>query len=87
MDIFGILVIVNMNLINRMMLVSIWVINKCRKTLVNKLAEECNEIIEEVKIVGENKNKVVLACFTWFYFQYSLQAALELVFVLLTINT
>ena len=40
-----------------MMLVSIWMINKYRKTLVNKLVEECNEIIEEVKIVGENKNK------------------------------
>ena len=40
-----------------MMLVSIWIINKYRKTLVNKLVEECNEIIEEVKIVGENKNK------------------------------
>ena len=40
-----------------MMLVSIWITNKCRKTLVNKLVEECNEIIEEVKTVGENKDK------------------------------
>ena len=30
---------------------------KCRKKLVNKLVEECNEIIEEVKIVSENKIK------------------------------
>ena len=30
---------------------------KCRKKLVNKLVEECNEIIEEVKTVSENKTK------------------------------
>ena len=30
---------------------------KCRKRLVDKLVEECNEIAEEVKIVSENKNK------------------------------
>ena len=30
---------------------------KCRKKMVDKLVEECNEIIEEVKIVSENKNK------------------------------
>ena len=30
---------------------------RCRKRLVDKLMEECNEIIEEVKIVSENKNK------------------------------
>ena len=30
---------------------------KCRKKLVYKLVEECNEIIEEVKIVSKNKNK------------------------------
>ena len=30
---------------------------KCRKRLVDKLVEECNEIVEEVKIVSENKNK------------------------------
>ena len=30
---------------------------KCRKRLVDKLVEECNEIAEEVKIVGKNKDK------------------------------
>ena len=30
---------------------------KCKKRLVDKLVEECNEIVEEAKIVGENKNK------------------------------
>ena len=30
---------------------------KCRKKMVDKLVEECNKIIEEVKIVSENKNK------------------------------
>ena len=30
---------------------------KCKKRLVDKLVEECNEIVEEAKIVGENKNE------------------------------
>ena len=30
---------------------------KCRKRLVDKLVEECNEIAEEVKIVGKNEDK------------------------------
>ena len=30
---------------------------KCRKKLVDKLVEECNEIVEEVKIVGKNEDK------------------------------
>ena len=29
---------------------------KCRKRLVDKLVEECNEIVEDVKIVSENNN-------------------------------
>ena len=51
-DIFGILVIVSVNVINHVMLVSTWVIScKCRKRLVAKLMEECNKIVEEVKII------------------------------------
>ena len=30
---------------------------KCKKRLVDKLADECDENIDEVKIVGESKNK------------------------------
>ena len=30
---------------------------KCRKRLVDKLVEECNEIVEEVRIVGKNEDK------------------------------
>ena len=30
---------------------------KCRKKLADKLAEECIENIDEVKIVGESKNE------------------------------
>ena len=30
---------------------------KCRKKLVDKLVDECNETIDEVKIVSESKNK------------------------------
>ena len=30
---------------------------KCRKRLVDKLADECDENIDEVKIVSESKNK------------------------------
>ena len=33
----------------------------CRKKLVDKLVEECNGIVEEVKIVGENEDK----CSSW----------------------
>ena len=30
---------------------------KCGEGLVDKLVEECNEVVKEVKIVSENKNK------------------------------
>ena len=30
---------------------------KCRKTLVDKLADECDEIVEEVKILDKNEDK------------------------------
>ena len=59
---------------------------KCRKKLVNKLVEECNEIIEEVKIVREIRINAVLAYCTLCYFQYSLQLMLELLLILFTIN-
>ena len=48
-DLFGILVIVNVNVINHVMLD--YKNCKCTKKLVDKLVPECNENIDEVKIV------------------------------------
>ena len=59
---------------------------KCRKRLVDKLADECDENIdEEVKILDKNENKCC-SC-TLYYFQYFLQSTLELLLILFTINT
>ena len=49
-DILGILVIVNWNVINHVMLN--YENCKCRKSLVDKLVEECNENIDEAKLTG-----------------------------------
>ena len=53
--------------------------------LGDKLVEECNEIIEEVKIVKIRINAVLAYC-TLCYFQQSLQLMLELLHVLFTTN-
>ena len=56
--------------------------------LVDKLVEECNEIVEEVKIHDKKmKINVVLAYCTLYYFQYFLQLMLELQLILFPINT
>ena len=57
-DLFGILVTVNVNVINRVMLENIQIIKivSVGKKLADKLVEECTENIEEVKI-AEHKNK------------------------------
>ena len=62
---------------------------KCRKTLVDKLVEDCNENIDEVKIPSEKSINinVALACCTLCCFQYFLQLTLELVLILFTTNT
>ena len=63
-DLFGILITVSVNVINHV----IWVGEyldyencRCRKKLVDKLVEECNENVKEAKItettLWENKNK------------------------------
>ena len=57
-DLLGILVTVSANVINPVVLVSIWTINikkKCKKRLVNKLVElssakECTENIEKKRL-------------------------------------
>ena len=67
-DLLGILVTVSANVINPVILVSIWTINikkKCKKRLVNKLVElssakECTENIEKKKAkitLPKNENK------------------------------
>ena len=59
---------------------------KCRKRLVNKLADECDENIDEIKIVKVKMNVILVYC-TLHCFQYSLQLMLELLLILFTINT
>ena len=39
---------------------------KCRKRLVDKLVEECNEIVEEVKILDKNKCSSCILCIVLF---------------------
>ena len=49
---------------------------KCRKRFVDKLADECNENIVEVKKSVKVKVNVILAYCTLCYFQYFLQLML-----------
>ena len=51
-DLFGIKVIVNVNVIIDVMLENNWIIKtfKCRKRLIDKLFEECSESIDENKM-------------------------------------
>ena len=62
-NLFGILVVVRMNVINCVILLSIWIMKivSVEKELVDKLVEECTENVEEVKIakytLAENENK------------------------------
>ena len=52
-DLFGILLIVNVNAINLVVLVNIYIIQivSVEKKLVDPLVEECTENIEETKLV------------------------------------
>ena len=67
-DLFGILVIVNVNMINDVMLENLWIMKTANveKKLVDKLVEECTEDIDEVKIVkmtlSEHENKFENKC-------------------------
>ena len=61
---------------------------KCRKSLIDKLVDECDKNIdEEVKIVSESKTKCNSCILYVVLFQYSLQLMLKLVLTLFTINT
>ena len=82
-DLFGILVIVRGNVINRVILVSIQTIKivSVKKRLVDKLAEECAEDIDEIRLVEINSTKSTPlktnAYCTLCYFRYFLQLTLE----------
>ena len=60
---------------------------KCKKRLVDRSADECDENIDGVKIVSESKNKCNSCIFTLCYFQYFLQLMQELLLVWFTIST
>ena len=88
-DLFGVLVIVSVNVINLTEYLD-YKSCRCNKTLVNKLVEECTENIEETRLVKinstkcnsvENKCKHILEHCTLCYSQYFLQLTLELVCV------
>ena len=55
MDLFGILVYVNVNVTNHVMLENVYLNSyahcKCRKILIDKLVEECSENIDENELV------------------------------------
>ena len=59
---------------------------KCRKNLVDKLVDECNETVDEIKIVKVKINAILAYC-TLYYFQYSIQSISELLLILFTVNT
>ena len=62
-DLFGILVIVSVNVIKRVMLVNIYTMKivNTEKKLTDKLVDECAETIKEVKLtkitLAKNENK------------------------------
>ena len=62
---------------------------KCRKRLVDKLADEYYENIEETSLVQIKSTKCKHnSCILYIvFFQYSLQLILEFVLILFTINT
>ena len=64
-DLFGILVIGSVNVINYVVFVSIC---KCRKKSVDKLVEECTKNVLEVKLakitLSEDENKLKCSSFT-----------------------
>ena len=57
-DLFGILAIVSVNVINLVILVSVWAIKiVSAKRLVNKSVEECTENIDETRLVEINSTE------------------------------
>ena len=60
---------------------------KCRKRLVHKSVEESNEIVEEVKIVIENKNKCSSCIFYVALFSIFFTNKLESLLISFTTDT
>ena len=60
---------------------------KCRKRLVDKLVDECDKIVEEVKILDKNEDKCCSCILHIVLFQYFLQLMFELLLILFTTNT
>ena len=92
-DLFGILVIVDVNLIKRAMLVNIQTNEnyKCRKQLVAPLIEKCTETVEEVKLAkvthAENKNSykysscTVYTVLFWIFFTINVGEQVLILFI------
>ena len=59
----------------------------CREKSADKLAEECNETVKEVKKVIENKNKCSSCIMNVVLFSIIFTNTLELVLILFTTNT
>ena len=69
-NLFGILVIVSMNLIKLVMLVNIdYKHSKCGKKLLDKLVDECTETIEEVTLakITLAENEVLAQCILCYF--------------------
>ena len=56
-DLFGILVIMNVNVINLVILINIYSDCKCKKKLIDPLADECTENINETSLVKKTLDK------------------------------
>ena len=67
-DLFGILVIVIVNVINRVGEYLVYKNCKCRNKLVDKLVEKCSEIIDQNKIIYNSiLNDYENVQYTWYY--------------------
>ena len=79
-DLFGVLLVMIVNMINLVILENIKIIQ-----IVNKLVEECIKSIDEVEITqaeNEHKNECSSCTCTLYCFQHSLQSVLELLLIL-----
>ena len=94
-DLFGIRVILSVNVINHVILVSetTKIVSAKKKKKVDTLVEECTENIEETRLVeitsvelhsakNENKHKCSSCMLCIVFFQHFLQLTLELVLIL-----
>ena len=90
-DIFGILVVAKVNVINHVTLVSIQImkiVNVEKSWWINQQRNVMKILKKQVqlKLIRQSANIIFAYC-TWCCFQYSLQSTLEQVLILFTINT